>query len=167
MAAALTLPGMEIILGCVMVFGAGRISGLFFAKDGERTMMGNAKTKHTVQVAQMSRSMTLKFAMSAEALFGVAVRAIGIWNIAYGLWWIPGTCILLYELTQIYPTPCFKKPCGANWEAVPFASPWAWLCSSTPIALSVGPMSQPQGNHPGRPTSGVARHAAISLHRPT
>ncbi len=72
--------------------------------------MGNAKTKAAPsRVAQDElEAPTLKFAMSAEALFGVAVRVIGIWNIAYGLWWIPGTCILLYEMTQNMPDPLFQ-----------------------------------------------------------
>ncbi len=43
MAAALTLSGMEIILGCVLVFGAGWISGLFFAKDGDTDGDGQRK----------------------------------------------------------------------------------------------------------------------------
>jgi hypothetical protein len=111
MAGALTMSGMEIILGCLLLFGARWISDLFFPKD---TYRGD-DTQHRDESAPTGAEQdslavpTRKFEMRAEALFGVAVRVIGVWNIAYGLWWIPGVGILLYDLSQVYPDPTFQE----------------------------------------------------------
>ena len=95
---------MHVLVGCLLLFGGGWLARLFFRKVDAGPPPRDASAVETAP--QAARSPLARVSeMRVDELFGAAIRVLGVWNIAGGFWWIPGTIILLYDLSQSTTDP--------------------------------------------------------------